>query len=92
MEKVNYPINMLFYINQSYLTVQNVQKMFYGDDFILDQVIEVANITCDTNAYRYAHDEIKFYRPQHNLSTGEFSWRYETTGLIILRGDNNKTF
>ena len=37
MEKVNHPVNTLFYINQAYLTVKNNKIIFYCDDFILGQ-------------------------------------------------------
>ena len=35
MEKVNFPENTLFYLNQSYLTVKKNKKNFYCDYFIL---------------------------------------------------------
>ena len=35
MEKVNFPANTLFYLNQSYLTVKKNKKNFYCDYFIL---------------------------------------------------------
>ena len=35
MEKVNFPENILFYLNQSYLTVKKNKKNFYCDYFIL---------------------------------------------------------
>ena len=35
MEKVNFPENTLFYLNQSYLTVKKNKKIFYCDYFIL---------------------------------------------------------
>ena len=35
MEKVNFPENTVFYLNQSYLTVKKNKKIFYCDYFIL---------------------------------------------------------
>ena len=34
LEKVNFPENALFYINQAYLTVQKSKKIFYGEYFL----------------------------------------------------------
>ena len=43
MEKVNYPENTLFYINQAYLTVKKNKKIFYCNYFILGQIVENSN-------------------------------------------------
>lgn len=66
--------------------------MFFDEHFILGQVIEAANVPSDIGSYVYVQDEVKFYRPQCNLSTGKFVGLYETVGLIIVGANNNETF
>ena len=66
MEKVNYPENSLFYINQTFLTSP---KMFYGDHFILGHVIEAANDPADIDNHKYGPEEVKIYQPQYDPRT-----------------------
>ena len=40
MEKVNFPENSHFYVNQTYLAVQKSKKTYYADYFLLGQIIE----------------------------------------------------
>ena len=43
LKRKNHPEIWIIYINQAYLTVKNNKRMFYGDHFILDQIIEAIN-------------------------------------------------
>ena len=43
LEKVNFPENALFYINQAYLNVQKSKKVFYAEYFLLGQIHESSN-------------------------------------------------
>ena len=46
-ERLNFPENALFYINQRYLTVQKFKKIFYGEYFLLGQIHESSNPPSD---------------------------------------------
>ena len=50
MEKVNFPENTLFSVNQSYLTVKKI-KIFYSEYFVIGQVIEASNPPQDVSPY-----------------------------------------
>ena len=43
LKRKNHPEIWIIYINQAYLTVKNNKRMFYGDHFILGQIIEAIN-------------------------------------------------
>ena len=51
MEKVDYPENTIYYLNQSYLTVKKNKKIYYGNFYILGQIIEVSNPTENIDTY-----------------------------------------
>ena len=70
MEKVNFPENMLLYINQSYLTVKKYKKIFYYNFFTVGQIME----------------SLKMIRPCYDLETEEFKGLYETIGYLVVRG------
>lgn len=55
MEEVNFPGNILF--NK----FQKDQKCFYGDNFILGQVIEAANVTTNIETYVCLPNEIRIF-------------------------------
>ena len=80
MEKINYSKNSLFYVNQAFLTIQKSKNMYYGNHFVLAQVMcVVAN-------------EFKVYSFEYDTATGQFLGRYETVSLIMVIGDNDETF
>ena len=70
MEKVNFPENMLLYINQSYLTVKKYKKIFYYNFFTVGQIME----------------SLKMIRPCYDPETEEFKGMYETIGYLVVRG------
>ena len=51
LEKVNFPENLLFYVNQGYLTIQNSRKIYYGDYHIIGQIIESSDPPVDIKNY-----------------------------------------
>lgn len=55
MEEANFPGNILF--NK----FQKDQKCFYGDNFILGQVIEAANVTTNIETYVCLPNEIRIF-------------------------------
>ena len=88
MEKVNYPENPLFYINQAYLTVKNNTKIFYCDYFILilGQIVESSNPLENISTYT-----LKEYF-EYNTSTGEFEGLYKTIGFLVVTGAPDEIF
>ena len=54
IEKVNVPENTLYYVNQSFLfTVKNGDIAMYNHNFILSQMLVVANQPADISSYVY---------------------------------------
>ena len=51
LEKVNFPENLLFYVNQGYLTIQNSRKIYYGDNHIIGQIIESSDPPVEIKNY-----------------------------------------
>ena len=58
LEKVNFPENTLFYINQVYLTIQKSKKILYGEYFLLGQIHESSNPPSDIESYKCNKDEV----------------------------------
>ena len=92
MEKVNHPVNTLFYINQAYLTVKNNKKIFYCDDFILGQIIESSNPPENILSYTLKENEFRMIRPKYDRSTGQFKGLYETVRVLVVRGSPEEVF
>ena len=90
MEKINFPENRLFYINQTLLTIQKGQKIFCGDHFILSQAIKVANVPVDFENYMCGPEEVKMYQLSYQIATENTMGVYKTIGLINVRGDNSE--
>ena len=61
LEKVNFPENDLFYINQAYLTVIKSKKIFYGEYFLLGQIHESAYLPSNIQSYVCKEDEVEYY-------------------------------
>ena len=94
MEKVNYPENTLFYINQAYLTVKNNKKIFYCDYFILilGQIVESSNPLENISTYTLKENEVRMIRPKYNTSTCEFEGLYKTIGFLVVKGAPDEIF
>ena len=45
LEKVNFPENLLFYVNQGYLTIQKSRKIYYDDYHIIGQSLQIHLLT-----------------------------------------------
>ena len=92
MEKVNYPENSIFYISQGYSTIQNIKKMYYADDFLIDQNIEASNPPENIETHVCKDREVKLFGPNYDLSIEEFSGLCKTVGFIVVRGDDDELF
>ena len=67
MEKVNYPENFLFYVNQGFLTVQKSKQMYHGKQFAYGKV----NVPKDIDSYKFAANQVKMYRTEYEIATGQ---------------------
>ena len=87
MEKVNYPENTLFYINQA-IKVKNNKKIFYCDYFILilRQIVESSNPPENISTHTLKENEVRMIRPKYDTSTGEFEGLYKTIGFLVVKG------
>ena len=72
MEKDNYPENSIIYINQGYLTIKDNKRLYYGDYYILGQVIECLNPPEDISNYVCQDCDVKVFRPRYDTATGTF--------------------
>ena len=59
LEKVNFPENALFYLNQSYLIIQKSKKNHYVDYFLLVEIHESADLPEDIKNSECKEDEVK---------------------------------
>ena len=59
MEKVNYPENTLFHINQASLTEKKNKNIFYCDYFILGQTVENSNPPENISSYTLKKNKCK---------------------------------
>ena len=92
LEKVNFPENALFYINQVYLTVQKSKKIFYAVYFLLGQIHESSNQPSNIRSYECKEDEVKYEKDRYEKDTGKFIGLYETIGFLVVRGDSAEVF
>ena len=92
MKKVNYPENLVIYVNQAYLTVQNSKKMFYVNFYLIGQIIEALNPPENIANYVCKDCEVKIYKPRYDVSTVQFLGLYETISYLVVRGDEEERF
>ena len=92
MKKVNYPENLVIYVNQVYLTVQNSKKMFYVNFYLIGQIIEALNPPENIANYVCKDCEVKIYKPRYDVSTVQFLGLYETISYLVVRGDEEERF
>ena len=93
IEKVNMPENMLYYVNQSFLsTIKNCDIAMYNHNFILGQILVAANQLADISSYVCKKNEVQLYCWIYDLSNGQFQGVKEQLAYNILRGDTNEIF
>ena len=62
------------YINQANLTVKNNKRIFYGDRFLLGQIIKaIINPPENISNYVCEDREVKIYKPCCDIATGAFT-------------------
>ena len=86
------PEMTLTYLNQGSLSYKNDQKIYYGDQFILGQVIPLSDSPSDLSSYELKSNDVKILRPKYNISDGQFLGLVETLGYLTVRGDPNDFF
>ena len=74
------------------MTIQKSKKIFYGDHFLIGQIIEASNPPENINSYVCKENEVKFFRPKYHVLNGEFLGLYETIGSTVVRGDKDEIF
>lgn len=93
IEKVNMPENMLYYVNQSFLsTIKNGDIAMYNHNIILGQILLAANQLADISSYVCKKNEVQLYCWIYDLSNGQFQGVKEQLAYIILREDTNEIF
>lgn len=90
MNKVNYPENTLFYLNQAYLTVQKDKNLIYNNHIILGQIIPTANFPDNIENYECTKNEVKLVRPLYNGQTGEFLGLRKSLAFINIRREKRR--
>ena len=92
MVKVNFPDNMLLYINQAFLIVKKNKKIFYCDYYVLGHIVETSDTPQDISSYTLKENKVKMVRPRYDSETGEFKGLYKTVGFLIVRGSPEELF
>ena len=83
---------VFFYLNQGYRSYKDNRKIYYGDYYILGQIVECANLPKNITNYVFKDREVKLYWPRNDQVTGNFQGLYEIIGYIIVRGNPEEHF
>ena len=89
MVKVNFPDNMLLYINQAFLIVKKNKNCDY---YVLGHIVETSDTPQDISSYTLKENKVKMVRPRYDSETGEFKGLYKTVGFLIVRGSPEELF
>ena len=93
LEKANIPENCLLYVNQGFLsTVKSGEIAMYLHNFIIGQLIIVANQPEDISTYICSNNEVKLLPCVYDLESGDFKGIRKQIAFIVLRGDVDETF
>ena len=93
IEKVNIPENTLFYVNQGFIsTVKNGELAMYVHNFVIGQLIIVANQLKEINEYSSNENEVELLSCVYDLETGDFKGLRLMLAYIVLRGDDDEVF
>ena len=74
----------LLHVNQGSLTYKNDQTFYYGDTYILGQIVPLADSPDDLSSYELKPNEVKLLRPKYDLAKGHFLGMVETLGFITV--------
>lgn len=86
------PENSLFYLNQSRFSNKGCNKHFYGDYFILNQILEHPDPPSNIKNHDFNEREVMLYRQTYDVATGNFKGLYKTVGERIVSGNANEFF
>ena len=90
---LNLEKNCLFYINQSYISfVKNDDLAMYHHNFIIGQLIVVANQPAEIDQYVCKDNEVRLDTCMYDLQTGKFIGLRCEVAFIVLRGDERELF
>ena len=71
-KNANLPENMIFNINQGYLSHKDNKKIYYSEIFIIGQITPLSYQPKNIADYVPKEDEVKILRSKYNLSTDDF--------------------
>lgn len=69
-----------------------IKKMYYADDFLIDQNIEASNPPENIETHVCKDREVKLFGANYDLSIEEFSGLCKTVGFIVVRRDDDELF
>ena len=80
----------LLYLSQGGVSYKNNEKIIYGENLIIGQILPLADVPFDLSTYELKPDEVKMLVTKYNKSTGQFLSIVETIGQLIFRGNEVK--
>ena len=91
--KVNFPENLLVYINQALLSsLKNDEEAIYNVNVALAQLLRLINSPPDIEKYECQENEVKLFCPVYSADTGRFLGFEKRLAVISIRGDNDEHF
>ena len=84
LQKTNMNELTLLHVNQGSLTYKNDQKFYYGDTYILGQIVPLADSPDDLSSYELKPNEVKLLRPKYDFAKGHFLGMVETLGFTTV--------
>lgn len=70
--KANFRKHTLYYLNQGALSYKSDEKMFYSENFILGQIVPLANVSSDLRPHGLKSDEVKILKTKYNTQLVSF--------------------
>lgn len=61
----------IFYVNKAYLSYKDNKKIYYGDTYILGQVVPLLNAPEDLKNYELKSNEVRIIKPKYDPVSGE---------------------
>ena len=93
LTKVNFPENILIYVNQeSISTLKGGKHAIYLDYVILGQLICSKTIPEDFENYECKENKVNLYVSLYNMETGEFRGLQKWLAYIMGKGDEDENF
>ena len=91
-KNANLPENMIFNINQGYLSHKDNKKIYYSEIFIIGQITPLSYQPKNIVDYVPKEDEVKILRSKYNLSTDDFLGLKYCISFLTVRNDPQEQF